>query len=52
MFIKDSNIINDLSLSSNINNFKSSKIRFLYTNKFILTCNNYIKEVVSFYKKD
>ena len=52
MFIKDSDIINNLDLSSNINNFKSSKIKFLCTNKFTSTCNNYIKEVESFCKKD
>ena len=41
-------MINNLDLSSNINNFKSSKIRFLYTIKFIVAYNNYTREVESF----
>ena len=50
--VKDNNIINNLNLFNNINNSESSKMRFLYTIKFISTCNNCIREVESFYKRD
>ena len=51
MFIKDSDINNDLSLFNNINNSKSSEMRFLYTIKFVSACSNCIREVKSFCKK-
>ena len=52
MSVKNSDIINNLSLFNNINDFKSSKIRFLYTIKFVSACDNCIREIKSFYKKD